>query len=420
MNKISLRKWLLYRPGKLGKNTILGSLGLGFRAIIQAAYLVLISRWLGAEGYGWFSGAIALVILGSPLASWGTTYLIPRHIARDRSCSRAMWATALVQIGIIGSLLSLGMLLISMALPAQPMPLIIFLLLAAAELVFLPATHAATSYFYALEHGVASALSMCLIPLSRVLAAFGLMIFGVQGTPENAVIGHLAGSMIGLAFAFILVLRLDGWPDWSHRLKFWQATRQGTNYALSNAAGISYQEIDKVLMLQILGASAVGSYTVAFRVSSIFVLPISALIGAFLPRLMLMNEKKESMTQTFRAMLITALGYGILAGLFMFLTNPLIPILFGSEYSGATETFILLAVWPFVFALRQTLSAWFTANNTQNIRTAIDITGIAVIIILNSMTLTWLKNTDAAAISLIMTELILSALLFIFIRIKNI
>ena len=78
---------------------------------------------------------------------------------------------------------------------------------------------------------------------------------------------------------------------------------------------------------------------------------------------MLMNEKKESMTQTFRAMLITALGYGILAGLFMFLTNPLIPILFGSEYSGATETFILLAVWPFVFALRQTLSAWFTAND---------------------------------------------------------
>ena len=419
MNKSRLSKWLQYRPGRLGKNTILGSLGLGFRAMIQALYLVLVSRWLGAEGYGWFSGAVALVILGSPLASWGTTYLIPRYIARDRSNSRAMWATALVQTGIIGSLLSVGMLLIALLLPEQPLPWMVFFLLAAAELILLPATHAATSYFYALEHGFYSALSMCLVPLSRVLIILSLIIVGVQGTPENAVIGHFIGSVIGLTVALVLIMQLDGWPDWSERLNFWRATREGTSYALSNAASTSYQEIDKVLMLQILGASAVGTYTVAFRVSSIFALPIAALIGAFLPRMMMMREKKENISQIFRIMIFTALGYGFFAGLLILFFTPIIPILFGTEYSESKQLLILLSPWPFVFALRQTLASWFTANNIQNIRTIIDITGVAVIGILNSLMLSWLGEIGAA-VSLITTEIFLITIFIIFMQTKNI
>lgn len=57
-----MNKWnniFHYRLGRLGKSTILSSAGLGIRALIQAAYLLLISRWLGAEGYGLFAGIVA-------------------------------------------------------------------------------------------------------------------------------------------------------------------------------------------------------------------------------------------------------------------------------------------------------------------------------------------------------------------------
>src|SRR3546814_10749382 len=69
--------------------------------------------------------------------------------------------------------------------------------------------------------------------------------------------------------AIILIARLDGWPDWRARLGWRRASRQGTVYAIGRFVGSSYLEVDKVLMLQILGAVMVGSYTVGFRVLSV-------------------------------------------------------------------------------------------------------------------------------------------------------
>ena len=77
---------------------------MGIRALIQAAYLLLISRWLGAEGYGLFAGIVAFLV-SPPLANWGSSLLLTQYIAQDKRHSRGMWATALVQSGIIGILL---------------------------------------------------------------------------------------------------------------------------------------------------------------------------------------------------------------------------------------------------------------------------------------------------------------------------
>ena len=106
-------------------------------------------------------------------------------------------------------------------------------------------------------------------------------------------ISTFLGTVIGFAVAFGLVAWVDGLPAWKQRLPFISATRQGTAYAVSNVAGTSYQEVDKIIMLLLLGAATVGSYTVAFRVASIFVLPLSALIGVFLPRMMNQYNERE-------------------------------------------------------------------------------------------------------------------------------
>src|SRR3546814_17242400 len=60
-----------WRIGRLGQNTLLGTGGLAIRALIQAGYLLVLSRWLGASGYGLFAGSVAVAILGAPLAGWG-------------------------------------------------------------------------------------------------------------------------------------------------------------------------------------------------------------------------------------------------------------------------------------------------------------------------------------------------------------
>ena len=410
-------KLINYRPGRLGYNTILGTTGLGGRAIVQAAYLLIVSRWLGAEGYGLFAGSVALVTLATPLANWGSALLLTEYVAQDRCRSRGMWATALVQTGVAGGVLTVGVLALSTLLLREQLPLGPLFLLAVSELLLLPASHAASSQCSALERGGAAALSVCLVPLGRTLAMLGAIACSLAATPELAALAHFSGTVLGFVAAIALVAWVDGLPAWHERLPLHKAIREGTTYAISSAAGTSYQEVDKTLMLQLLGAAAVGSYTVAFRITSMFVLPVAALINAALPRLMAEDSSKNQ-HRTYRAMLLAAVGYGMLAGAAILVAAPFVPQVFGTDYSEATTYLQLLSPWPVLFALRQCMGAKLTAARQQFIRSIVDIIGLTLVILLNIILIP-IIGINSSIFSLITTEIIITITYLIFSKIKN-
>lgn len=407
------RLWA-YRPGRLGRNTLFGTAGLGARAVIQAAYLLIVSRWLGVEGYGLFAGSVALVILGSPLANWGSALLLTRYIAQDRARSRAMWATALVQTGVVGSVLVLSALVISTVLLQQRLPLIPVLLLALSELLLLPAANAAASQCYALERGMASAVATCLVPLGRTLAMLGAILLGLAGTPGHAAMAHFLGSLLGLVAAVAVVAFVDGLPAWRSRLPLRDSIRQGTPYAVSAVTGTSYQEVDKILMLQTLGAAAVGSYTVAFRVASIFLMPVTALISASLPRLMA-QEGTANGARTFRATLLAGLGYGVLMGAAMVVVAPWVPRVFGSDYAWAAKYLAFFAPWPALYSLRQSLATRLTTMHKQALRSTIEFLALAIVIVLNLSLLPRL-GPEGAVIALLAAEFLAVLAMGVFVR----
>lgn len=402
-----------YRPGRLGRNALLGTAGLGVRAIVQAAYLLILSRWLGADGYGLFAGSVALVVLCAPLASWGSPLLLTRQIAYDRHSSRAMWATALTQTAVMGGLLVLGVLAVSTLLP-QGLPLAPMFMLAISELILLPIAWAATSQCYALERGLASAVAMCLSPISRVVAAMLAIVTGVAATSEHAAVAHFAGSAVAVMAAIGLVAHVDGWPQWRSRMRLRESLREGAPYAASNVAGIGYQEIDKFLMLQSLGAAVVGPYTVAFRIASIFLMPVTALISASLPRLMARAGNDDG-ARTYRAMLVSGVGYGLLVGLGILIVAPWVPRIFGDDYAVATHYLYLLAPWPVLFALRQCLATHLTAHHRQTVRSCTEMAGLGVVVLLNLLLLPRM-GAEAAVLALLVSEVMVAVVIGLLIR----
>lgn len=402
-----------YRPGRLGKNTIIGTIGLGVRAVLQAAYLLILSRWLGAEGYGLFAGSVALMTLCAPVASWGSLLLVTRYIAHDRRRSRAMWATALTQIGMMGGLVALGMFAMSMFLP-QRLPLAPMLMLAISELIMLPVTWAATSQCYALERGLASAVAVCLGSVGRVLAVLLAVAGGVAATPAHAATAHFAGSALAVAAALLLVTCVDGWPQWRSRMRLRESLREGTPYAVSNLAGSGYPEVDKFLMLQSLGAAVVGPYTVAFRIASIFLMPVTALISASLPRLMAHAGSTDG-RRTYRAMLLSGVGYGVLAGAVILLVAPRVPRLFGNDYAPATYYLGLLALWPALFALRYCLATHLTAHHRQAMRAYVEMGGVSIVVVLNLLLLPRI-GAEAAVLALLVAEVLVAGAMALLVR----
>ncbi|PZQ33524.1 MAG: hypothetical protein DI562_01625 [Stenotrophomonas acidaminiphila] len=405
-----------YRPGKLGRGALLGTAGLVMRALIQACYLMILSRWLGASGYGLFAGCVALAVLGAPLANWGSSLLLTRYIAQDRGRSRAMWATAITQTVVVGSLLALVVLGLSTWVLQETLPLAPMLLLALSELILLPMAWAAASQCYALERGGTSAVVVCLVPLGRAMVVVACLLLGLAGTPDVVAIAHFAGSVVGCAAIFIVMARLDGWPKWHERLPLGVATRQGTAYALSSVASTSYQEVDKVLMLQLLGAAVAGPYTVAFRVVSIFLMPISALVSATLPRLIAQHGNIQA-PRTFRVLVLVASAYGLLAGVVILLSRSFIPRLFGADYGQVADLLLLLAPWPLFCALRQCWAAKLTAMNGQATRSMLEILGFLLVVLLNLMLLPHV-GAQASAISLLLTEVVVLIGVLIFVERK--
>lgn len=71
MNLGKLKPWIVsLSKNSLAKNTLWMLLAQGMRLVLQAAYFVIIARALGAEQYGAFVSATALVAILAPLPVW--------------------------------------------------------------------------------------------------------------------------------------------------------------------------------------------------------------------------------------------------------------------------------------------------------------------------------------------------------------
>nr|WP_255492289.1 oligosaccharide flippase family protein [Luteimonas sp. MC1825] len=395
------------RIGRLGLNTLLSTAGLGVRALIQAGYLVLLSRWMGAEGYGLFAGSVAVAILLGPLCGWGVAYLLSDAVGRDMSALGALWATALVQIALTGTVLVALLLIASVVFLDMRLSIGAMLLLGMAELLALPVSNMAISASLAVGRGVAASCAMCVVPAGRLVFVSGFMLGGWRGEPDHVAAMHFAGSVAGALGAMGLVWHLGGRPAWRRRRSLGRTTRDGTRYALGSLVGNGYHEIDKVLMLQMLGATAVGTYTAAFRVIGVFVLPIAALMGVALPRLYALGTSHEGAGLR-RAIAIATLGYAVVATVVAAALSPLLPVLLGPDFAASSRYMLMLVPWIIPFALHQYSAIALTTRGLQGARVAVDATGLLLVVLLN-LWLLQVLGRGGAVVSLLVAEVLMAA-----------
>ncbi|MGH8403056.1 MAG: oligosaccharide flippase family protein, partial [Gammaproteobacteria bacterium] len=102
----------MFKFGALARNTLWMSFGQGVRILVQLVYFVLIARILHSEGYGAFSGVVALVGVLVPFAGWGSGSLLIKNVARTPESFPVYWGRALVITAISATvLLALAILL---------------------------------------------------------------------------------------------------------------------------------------------------------------------------------------------------------------------------------------------------------------------------------------------------------------------
>lgn len=367
--------------GRLGRNTIAGAAGLVARACLQAAYLIVLTRALGADAFGAFAGAVATATVVAPLAGWGAAQLFVQHVSADRDAAPAWWAGSLAQTAASGVVVALFVVVVGAAFGGSGLGIGALAMIAGAELVALPFAWATASALLTIERAGLSALSLSLLPACRVIAVLALVLTGDVDV-GTVVVAHCLASFAGAVCVVALSAAVGIRPAWSLRPPLADSLAQGTPYAAGSLASTSYTEVDKVIMLHQLGAPAVGQYTPAFRVASVMVLPITALATAALPRLFALPDG-AARTRIERAIVAAAFVYGLLAAAAMVAAAPWLPHVFGDGFAGTTGFAVSLAAWIPLVALHQSHAAMLTAAGAQARRAKIEAAGLAAIVVLN-------------------------------------
>jgi len=326
------------------------------------------------------------VMLIAPFSGWGIRYVLSHRIARDRGTSRSLWASALVQVTATGIVLVGFVALIASFLLKQHIDIVSMVMLGLAELVMLPVAQVASALLLALDRGLPAALAICIVPAGRLVSGIAFWTMVARRTPDVVAVSHLFGSLAGIAVVLLLVARIVGPPAWRERQRMRETIPGGAAYAAGAMVGSAYQEVDKVLMLQLLGAAIVGPYTAAFRVISVFALPVSALASAALPRLFAMHGQPDA-PPTLKAVVIASTSYGLVAGMVAVCVAPLMPYIFGSGFSDTTRYLLLLSPWPILFALHQAAAMGLTASHRQHERVLLEGAGFVLIAALNLLLL---------------------------------
>ena len=391
--------------GPLGRNTLISTLGLAARAVIQAVYLILVSRALGSAGYGLFAGSIAAAVVLGPLSGWGASYVFSRHVSRAPDRAPSLWAETLCQIALTGSLLTLVLLVLSAWFLPESLNGRAMLGMAISELLALPMAQAATRALMTKHRADMAAITMCIVPIGRLLFVAGYIWASTDGVrPTSIVLWHLLGSFVGALAAAQMMRLADMAPVWRDRQakRLLALAHEGTPYAMGALVGLSYMEIDKVLLLQLLGPEVTGTYGVAFRAVSIFLLPMAALVGATMPRLFSITARHD-WGRMMNAVMRAALMYGIAATVACLAGAKLVPIVFGKDYALSSSLMLALSPMVLLYALHQAAGVGLTCAGRQKQRVMIEAVGLSIIVVVNLMFLrVW--GVTAAVLAILIAE----------------
>ncbi|HEX7966383.1 MAG TPA: oligosaccharide flippase family protein [Gammaproteobacteria bacterium] len=371
----------MFSFGALARNTLWMILGQGVRLLVQFAYFVLIARLLHREGYGAFSGAVALVAVLSPFAGWGSGNLLVKNVARDPSSFPRYWGRALTVTILSAGLLTL--LALALAWLILPVPLMLVLWVAVSDLLFTRLLDTAALAFQAVHKLLKTALLSVLFSLVKLAGALLLLWLDGGDRLMTWALLYLAGSALAAVIGCAWVSLELGLPRWD--MAGWRREfGEGFYFASSFSAQRIYMDSDKALLTRLGSLEAAGIYTAGARIVEVAFIPVYSLLAAAYARFFTSGQQGVRGTLALsRRLLPYALAYSACAGIGLYLAAPLLPWLLGDEFAESVGAVRWLAAVPVLMTLHRFAADSLTGAGWQARRTHIEFGAAALNVALN-------------------------------------
>jgi O-antigen/teichoic acid export membrane protein len=344
--------------------------------LLQAVYFILIARCLGPQQYGAFVGAVSLIAVLSPFAAWGTGGILVRNVARQKESFPRSWGNALWMTAVSGSVLLLLVLLLSNRILSGKVPLALVLIVGASDLIFAASVSLASQAFTAFEMLGKTAQIGVVLAGSRAVCALALYLWVPHTNAHSWAALYLASTVFSALCAFVMVCRRLGYPQFASTISR-SDLREGFHFSLSVSSQSVYNNIDKAMLVRLATLEAAGIYATAYRVVDLALQPVSSLLYSTFAKFFQHGSRGiEGSSSYARRILPIAAGYGVLAGIVLFVAAPILPLVIGASFHGTDTVLRWLSPLILIRAVHYLLANSLTGADLQGLRSGIQL-GVA-------------------------------------------
>lgn len=336
----------------LVKNYFYYASDFGLRIVVQLGYFAIISRALGSSGYGIFSSITAITILAACFAGLGGEQVLVRRAAgKPQEFAAALGHTLLcfAVSAIPIAALCYGVL---QFMNTGGIPWWAVLTFVLTEILFTKLIAIANVCFMSQEIGSRQFQINITVSVVKLLGAALAWRLSSPLTLETWALWYFGSTAVGGAFAAWLVLRELGRPVFRF---YRQELRDGLQYGFEFSSIVALRDLDKVLVVETLGAQIGGHYAAALRVVDAACIPIRALLmTAYARYFRHANDDPEAAVKFGLRMLPIGLAISAVVSICLFVLAWTVPLVIGPSYEGSVSIIRWLAIYPIVFAVAAT------------------------------------------------------------------
>ncbi len=317
--------------------------------VIGVSIGALVARYLGPEKFGILNYAAAFVGLFSVLSSLGLDGIVVRELVKHPEEENEILGSAFI-LALLGGTLAFILAVATSFLLLQDRPLVRWMVVILAIGLIVQAVRPIDLWFRSqvLSKYVVFARSGSLVFISAT--KIGLVLESASLIPfAIANVGQTVLSMFGLLIAF----RKKGKYLMHWRPKFARAVRlinESWPLIISGFAITIYMKIDQVMLGQMVGDKAVGTYAAAVRLSVIWYFIPMAIASSVLPAIVKSKELggriyKKRLQKYYDVNAILAYSLVIPT---TFLAPIVVRLLYGSAYAS-TGNILAIHIWASIF-----------------------------------------------------------------------
>lgn len=367
----------------IAKNTGVLFLASIISYVLGFFYIMYISRYLGVEGFGILSFALALTGIFGIFNDMGLKSLAVREIAKEKALAEKYLGNILT-MKFFMCLITLGLIATTIHLLGYPSKTI--------KVIYILAFSVAVNSFSELFYSIFQAYErMKYQSLGQILNSCLMLIGILFGISTNF-------NVVGFAFIYLIVnlivlvyaFGISSWEFFSPKIEidltFWKVTiKEAIPFGITGVTGLIYTYSDSVMLSVMKGDEVVGWYNAAYKLVLILLFIPQVINLTIFPSMCRFyiydkNSLKSIYEQYFRIMLMVGIPLGIGT---LLLAKRIILLIFGIEYMQSVIVLQIL-IWTIVFTFAGApFVKLFECSNRQVIVTKISFVCVILNVLIN-------------------------------------